>query len=131
MFSGPTQPGRSKNLQRRGRPTASEQAVHAAETAGEAAVRREEDQRQTAAARDGERLDTVDNGGDITRNYRDIRPPALIVLLGLFYDGMLPTYFSLFIPCTTGLRTYIHRTLCTVGSSLSPQRTSGGDADAP
>ena len=46
----------------------------AEETAGEAAARREEDQHQTAAARDGERLDPVDNVGAFTQNFRDIRP---------------------------------------------------------
>ena len=44
------------------------------ETAGEAAVRREEDQHQTAAARDGERRDPVDNVGAFTQNCRDICP---------------------------------------------------------
>ena len=43
-------------------------------TAGEAAARREEDQHQTAAARDGERLDPVDNVGAFTHNCRDICP---------------------------------------------------------
>ena len=46
----------------------------AEETAGEAAARREEDQHQTAAARDGERLDPFDNVGAFTHNCRDIRP---------------------------------------------------------
>ena len=46
----------------------------AEETAGEAAARREEDQHQTAAARDGERLDPVDNVGAFIHNCRDIRP---------------------------------------------------------
>ena len=46
----------------------------AEETAGEAAARREEDQHQTAAARDGGRLDPVDNVCAFTHNCRDIRP---------------------------------------------------------
>ena len=46
----------------------------AEETAREAAARREKDQHQTAAARDGERLDPVDNVGAFTHNCRDIRP---------------------------------------------------------
>ena len=73
------------------------------EIAGEAAAREEDDQRQTAAARDSERLDTIDNAGAFTHNCRDIRPRALIVLVGLFCDVMLPTEFSLFISCTTEL----------------------------
>ena len=49
--------------------------ARAEETAGEAAARREEDQHQTAAARDGERLDPVDNVGAFThKRCRDIRP---------------------------------------------------------
>ena len=47
--------------------------ARAEETAGEAAARREEDQHQTAAARDGERLDPADNVGAFTHNCRDIR----------------------------------------------------------
>ena len=48
--------------------------ARAYETAEEAAARREEDQHQTATARDGERLDPVDNVGAFTHNCRDIRP---------------------------------------------------------
>ena len=40
----------------------------------EETARREEDQHQTAAARDGERLDPVDNVGAFTHNCRDICP---------------------------------------------------------
>ena len=47
-----------------------------------AAARREEDQHQTAAARDGERLDPVDNVGAFTHNCR--ASSALIVPVGLF-----------------------------------------------
>ena len=46
----------------------------AEETAGEAAARREEDQHQTAAARDYERLDPVDSVGAFINNCRDICP---------------------------------------------------------
>ena len=38
-----------------------------------------------AAARDGERLDAVDNVGDFSHNCRCIRPHALIVPHGLFF----------------------------------------------
>ena len=47
--------------------------ARAEETAGEAAARREEDQHQTAATRDGERLDPVDNVGAFTHSCCDIR----------------------------------------------------------
>ena len=44
-------------------------------TAGEAAARREQDQHQTAATRDGERLHPVDNVGAFTHERcRDNRP---------------------------------------------------------
>ena len=79
------QPGRKPNsftFRNPGQPAASWKAdrlrrtsrARAEETAGEAAARREEDQHQTAAARDGERLDPVDNVGAFTHNCRDIRP---------------------------------------------------------
>ena len=47
--------------------------ARAEETTGEGAARREEDQHQTAAVRDGERLDPVDNVGVFTHNCPDIR----------------------------------------------------------
>ena len=69
--------------------------ARAEETAGEAAARREEDQHQTAAARDGERLDPVDNVGAFThKRCRDIRPVHCLFRLGFWCDGMLPTDFS-------------------------------------
>ena len=46
----------------------------AEETTGEAAVRREEDQRQTAAATDSMRLDPVDDMCDFNNICRHIRP---------------------------------------------------------
>ena len=64
------------------------------EIAGVAAARKEEDQCHTFTAGDIERLDAIDNMGDFTHNWRDIRPRALIVLVGLFCHGMLPTEFS-------------------------------------
>ena len=71
--------------------------ARAEETAGEAAARREEDQHQMAAARDGERLDPVDNVGAFTHNCRDICPVHWLFRSGFLVDGMLPTDFSLFI----------------------------------
>ena len=47
-------------------------------------ARREEDQRQTAAAGDHARFDPVDNVGDFTHNCRVVRLRVLIVSLGLF-----------------------------------------------
>ena len=85
-FRNPGRPRRSITCSRDGSRTASRFAIQvnrdrlrtsragAEETAGEAAARREEDQHQTAAARDGERLDSVDNVGAFTHNCRDIRP---------------------------------------------------------
>ena len=64
--------------------------ARAEETAGEAAARQQEDQHQTAAARQGERGDPVDNEGNVSHNCRDIRPPPPhMVSLWLFYDGTL------------------------------------------
>ena len=99
VVSGPA--GAGKHAQRREHArtcrTTSTSRACAEETAGEAAARREEDQHQTAAARDGERLDPVDNVGAFTHNCRDIRPLHWLFRLGFLVDGMLPTDFSLFI----------------------------------
>ena len=56
----------------------------AEETAGEAAARQQEDRHQTAAARQGERGDPVDNEGNVPHNCRDIRPPPTWYRLGFF-----------------------------------------------
>ena len=65
----------SEKLQPRGKanslPTSRSRAE---EITGEAAARREEDQRQTAAARDGLRLDPVDDMCDFNNICRHIRP---------------------------------------------------------
>ena len=57
------------------------------ETPGEAAARRE-NQRLTAAAREGEGLAPVHNVGDFTHDCRDIHPCAN-GSVWLFYDGIL------------------------------------------
>ena len=52
-------------------------------------MRQEEDQLRIAAARDSNIFDPVHNVGDFTHKWCNNRPHALVVPVGLFYDGML------------------------------------------